>query len=141
MSKKYTSSRRQKINKKTLHIFLGIFVVLLIIVGVYLWKKENPEVYFSLPFSKKIADPTLRNDLYTELVNQLAVNDIKVSYVNFIDNSSIEASLSSGITVLFSTNKDVKQEVASLQLILSRFRIEGRKVNKIDLRFKNAFIE
>lgn len=122
-------------------MLLIIFVLLVIFLGVLFFFSIRPQIYISVPEPGKLVGPSAKNDLYIELVNQLAQNDLGVGYINFLDEQTIEASLSSGIKVLFSTKKDIKREVASLQLILARFRIEGRKVNKIDLRFNNAFIE
>lgn len=88
----------------------------------------------------RIVDPG-KKDPYLFLVNELARKQITVSYLNFLDTNTVEASLSSGIKVIFSLDKDVSKAVTSLQLILSRFRIEGRKIKSIDLRFKNAIVE
>lgn len=89
----------------------------------------------------KLFNPMTDKDKYLILVNQLAKEQIPVSYLNFTTGKTLEASLSSGVKVIFSLDKDIISEVTSLQLILSRFRIEGRKVNRIDLRFKNAVVE
>jgi hypothetical protein len=113
----------------------------LLAAGVAIFVRERPQLYISLPQPGRMVAPSSQNDTYIDLVNQLAQSGLAVSYINFLDNNTIEASLSSGVKVLFSMEKDIKKEVASLQLILGRFKIEGRKVNKIDLRFKNAFIE
>ncbi|MBI3980381.1 hypothetical protein HY345_00090 [Candidatus Microgenomates bacterium] len=128
-------------NKKKAQLLLLVLLLILIIFGVFIIYKNKPQVFISIPQPGKLVGPSANRDLYVDLVNLLAQNQLSVSYLNFIDNETIEASLSSGIKVIFTTKKDIKEEVASLQLILARFRIEGRKVNKIDLRFKNAFIE
>lgn len=45
-----------------------------------------------------------------------------------------------GIDVVFPTDKDPQVLVGSLQFIMSRFTIEGKKPVKIDLRFKNPVV-
>lgn len=139
--KPHLAFRKSKVSKKKLQIILIITILGLVALGVAIFLKEKPQFYFSLPQPGRMVAPSSQNDTYIDLVNQLAQSGLSISYINFLDNNTIEASLSSGIRVIFSTEKDIKEEVASLQLILGRFKIEGRKVNKIDLRFKNAFIE
>lgn len=45
-----------------------------------------------------------------------------------------------GLDVIFPTDKDPQVLVGSLQFIMSRFTIEGKKPVKIDLRFKNPVV-
>jgi hypothetical protein len=92
-------------------------------------------------FDTKLFTPVTGKDKYLLLMNQLAHENIQISYINYLNEEILEASLSSGVKVIFSLDKDIISEVTSLQLILSRFRIEGRKINRIDLRFKNAVVE
>ncbi|EKE12833.1 MAG: hypothetical protein ACD_13C00138G0003 [uncultured bacterium] len=133
--------RKKRVDKKKAQIILIALLLTLFILGIVIVYKNTPQVFITIPQPGKLVGPSTNRDLYVDLVNLLAQNQLSVSYLNFIDNETIEASLSSGVKVLFTTKKDIKEEVASLQLILARFKIEGRKVNKIDLRFKNAFIE
>jgi len=48
--------------------------------------------------------------------------------------------LATGEEVWFEKDKSVEKQAASLQMILSRFRMEGKKVKKIDLRFEKPII-
>lgn len=55
------------------------------------------------------------------------------------EGEEITASIS-GITVLFNFREDLTAQVVSLQLILSRAKIEGRLPRSIDLRFSKPVV-
>ncbi len=42
--------------------------------------------------------------------------------------------------VIISRNKDLKEQISSLQLILSRFTIEGKKFSRLDFRFERPVV-
>lgn len=133
--------KKTVIKKKLLHlIILILFIFSLVSGGIFLWIFK-PINFKTVNFtSKKLFNPATNNN-YLILLNQLAKEQINISYLNYLDNETVEASLSSGVKVIFSLKNNPIDLVTSLQLILSRFRIEGRKVNKIDLRFKNPVVE
>lgn len=133
--------KKTVIKKKLLHlIILILFIISLVSGGIILWIFK-PINFKTVNFtSKKLFNPATNNN-YLILLNQLANEQINISYLNYLDNETVEASLSSGVKVIFSLKDNPIDLVTSLQLILSRFRIEGRKVNKIDLRFKNPVVE
>lgn len=128
-----------RINKKITKIVIFLFLLIPLFTGLYFGLKYKAELERAV--NNKIFSPLVLQDNYSLLLNTLAQQEINAVNFTFLDNSTVLASLSAGTKVLFSLNKDVIPQAASLQLILSRFRIEGRKVNKIDLRFKNVFIE
>lgn len=128
-----------KINKKFVRLITVSVLLITSALILYLGNKYSPLLQKKL--DNNIFSPVPGGDNYSLLLNTLAEQNINAVNFTFTGSDSVEASLSSGTKVIFSLNKDVIEQAASLQLILSRFRIEGRKVNKIDLRFKNAFIE
>lgn len=55
-------------------------------------------------------------------------------------DDSISATLKSGGSVIFSSKKDLSSQITSLQLILSRLTIEGKKLKTLDFRFDNPVV-
>lgn len=55
-------------------------------------------------------------------------------------DDSISATLKSGGSVIFSLKKDLSSQITSLQLILSRLTIEGKKLKTLDFRFDNPVV-
>lgn len=137
--------KKTVIKKKILHLIILLFTIIFLVAGGIFWffKPYSLQSLFVEKFKQlnsKLFNPTPNNN-YLILLNQLAQKQIDISYLNYLDEETVEASLTSGIKVTFSLKKDPIGLVTSLQLILSRFRIEGRKINKIDLRFKNPIVE
>lgn len=76
----------------------------------------------------------------------LKVEDIlhknKIEFVNIVKNSdnSESVNLKTGGQVIFSTKKNLDSQVASLQLMLARLTIEGKKLKTLDFRFDNPVV-
>lgn len=56
-------------------------------------------------------------------------------------DQKIVMGMKGGEMVITESNGDIEKEMSSLQLIINRFRIEGRKVDYIDLRFGKPVIK
>lgn len=70
--------------------------------------------------------------------SQLRLFEIKSGRI--VSESTIEFELKEGPLVLFSTQKDLENQLDSLQLISERAKIEGEKPVRIDLRFSKPVI-
>jgi hypothetical protein len=60
--------------------------------------------------------------------------------VEIINSSELAVYLRTGPKVLVSAESNHQQQVDSLQLVLTRTKIEGRKIKEIDLRFDKPVI-
>lgn len=103
-------------------------VLIGIVVFVY-WKQQ-----------KKTLGDYFQKPLTYELVQLLAKNGISFTGLPVILNNNITTSIS-GITVIFSAEKDLGVQVRALQLILPRLKMEERMVREIDLRFGKIIIK
>lgn len=130
---RYVKKNTVKFFGVTLALLVAIVLVIIFLPNMIKWQYKT--------FNNQQINPIVYNDKLQVLTNELASQDIGVTFLNYQNDNTVEASLSSGVKVVFSLDKDIISEVTSLQLILSRFRIEGRKVNNIDLRFKNAVVQ
>ncbi len=111
---------------------LVLIILMLLVFGV--WK-------YGYLLNNSLARPIGSEDNITRLTTMLAQANLPVVSLENVSSDSTVASLSGGLKVQFSLTKDLSSQVATLQVILSRFRIEGRKVNRIDLRFNNAVVK
>lgn len=82
-----------------------------------------------------------RIETASEIIENLKKDEIEVSEVFLTAFGSIEMILGDRTKVLFSGQKNPIAQVASLQLILSSTRIEGRVPRTIDLRFEKPIIK
>lgn len=62
-----------------------------------------------------------------------------ISYIE--DENSFEATLSGNLRIFLTKKQDLSRQVASLQYILNRSKIEGKRPSKIDLRFDKPVIK
>jgi len=130
---------QQKTNRKQKKFFqkikiLSLLFSLLILLGIL------DLVYISL---KKQKSPYI-NPLQTVGGSELA-QDLEKRGVEFEDieegSNFYVLKLNSGETVILSKNKDVLEQLSSLQLILSRFKIEGKVIKNLDFRFSQPVVK
>lgn len=116
--------------------FLAALIVLAM-TGFFI--RNYRQVSFNLFQSEKIIRPMVGRPPEQELAEELKKAGFEVNLLSIESEETIYASLSGGTTVVFKTEEIVKQ-VSSLQLVLSRFKIEGRIPQKIDLRFEKPVV-
>ena len=65
---------------------------------------------------------------------------LSVDSINTGTDSAMHILFKGGQEIIFSENKAIETQIASLQLIMNRLTIEGKQFNRIDLRFDNPVI-
>lgn len=108
-----------------------LFFATTVSLGFFLFQKVKQRVYVS-PVSKQNQDQT--SDINT-IKSLLSEKHVGFSFVSPIDSSSYLITLSAGEEVIITTKKPFIDQVSSLQLVLSRLTIEGKRVSRIDFRF------
>lgn len=128
---------------KKVKITAILIVIITIVLGVVEIWRFWPQIRFKYGylFSRSLIKPIANDDNVTKLTTILSQVNLPIVTLEEVNNTSLVASLSGEVKVKFSLEKDLSSQVATLQVILGRFRIEGRKVHRIDLRFNNAVVE
>lgn len=120
--------KRRKTKSGLIIIFLSL---LLVSVSSILYYRLGRPTFIS-PLSKgDLSDSSLAESIET----LLGKSNIAFSEVKNSTDSSVLVTLANGGTVLFSSKKSFKEQVSSLQPILSRLTIEGKRFKNLDLRF------
>lgn len=128
-----------KKGRKRVRIAIFFLAILLIISTLgYLIKSFRQNDFFLFQ-SEKILKPMTGISSERELVDEFSKTDVRVISLSIIGEKELEASISGGTKILLKTEK-IAQQVSSLQLMLSRFKIEGRIPKKIDLRFEKPIV-
>jgi len=132
MFKAKTKKYRNKILRKiTLLLFLLIVLSLLIVL-------RN---FGSLTNKNSIISPLSRTSSPNVKLEKLLLTEkIPFSKINVASDSSFIVSLAEGGEVNISQKKSLDAQISSLQLILSRLTIEGKKFKFLDLRFDKPVI-
>lgn len=118
-------------------LFLG---VTLLIAGLSIL---SAVVYYSLSLGQdSLLNPLSkeRNSFETQIKSEVEKVSIKTDSVSLNSDGSVTAKLDSGGEVIFAKNKAINSQIASLQLLLSRLTIEGKKLKSLDFRFASPVV-
>jgi hypothetical protein len=105
-------------------------------VGINFLKKQNPVLGI---FSQKMVNPQITPSAEENFRTLLGEYGFIPEGLSFEENQ-ITVILPGGTTILFPRGGDLKFQVASLQFIISRSKIDGRLLKKVDLRFEKPVV-
>lgn len=129
-----------KKSQKRVKTAFFLLVVLLIISTFGFLVRIYRQVEFPPFGEEKILKPISGGgSAENELAQEFKKADLRIISVSITGEKEIEASISGGTKVIFKT-EEIGQQVSSLQLMLTRFKIEGRIPKKIDLRFEKPIV-
>lgn len=135
LSKKRIKKERKRFKIAIVFLFVLIFAAVLGVAKNIDWSEVIT------PFTPiKLIRPIPEKGIEAELKEDLQKMDIEVFDGPKLLGKDLEASISGGIIVLFTTQKDFKDQIASLQLMIERFKIEGKLPKKVDLRFEKTVV-
>lgn len=119
--------------------FVLSFFLFIVISGLYLFQ-IYPQKKISLsPLPKADVKSGTTANINT-LEKLLKQKNISFSFLTPVDEQSFLVGISSGEEVIFSQNKSLDTQVSSLQLIMSRLTIEGKRASRLDFRFDKPVI-
>jgi hypothetical protein len=109
-------------------------------------KKENnnllPLILLSEELNLNIGQKVPKKEIVEAIkfLTNLRLNLLEPKVAKITSPYSLSVWLEDGKEALFSLKKEIQVQVDSLQFILSRSKIEGRKIKKIDLRFDKPVV-
>ncbi len=117
-------------------VLILFFITLIALGGLALWQKGKIRQRF---WPVKAVSPISQPSSVYDLMTLLGKSGLRISQTPVIVDGTIQASVS-GVSVLFAPDKDLAVQVRSLQLVLPRLTMEGKKVLEIDLRFNKVVV-
>jgi len=142
MFRKKRNVRKQKRQlKKVGVIVLAVGAPFIVVGGMVVYAIFFQKIHYLSPLSTKVsAEVGVRedNELAT-LKKNLAEKQIEVSLVT-ASGSGYLVILKNDSSVTFSSQKDINVQISSLQFILSRLTMEGRRFSRLDLSFDKPII-
>lgn len=135
-----TARKRKKRSFKFLIIF--IFTLFIFSTG-YLYFKffKKTEIISPIPeLSQKSKTIKENEDRKNKFQEALTKNKIDFSAISQSSDGSILVELKDGAKINFDQNKNINEQISSLQLMLSRFTIEGKRIDNLDFRYDNPVI-
>lgn len=130
--------------KKIKNIVIVIFCIglLFLTLGIFLYfrKASKPLFLSPIPVENGMTSVT-KSDNSTDLLSK-KLNDKKIQFEKIETNSSsLVVLLKNKTTVIFSRDKDLDLQIASLQFILTRLTMEGKTFESLDFRYNNPVIK
>ncbi len=80
------------------------------------------------------------NDQIEHIRILLKKNNIAFTTVSAFPEGSFTVTLAGGEEIFFSQQKNIESQISSLQLIVSRLTIEGKRFSRLDFRFDEPVI-
>ncbi|RJQ37968.1 hypothetical protein C4559_02715 [Candidatus Microgenomates bacterium] len=135
--------RTRKRNKRKIIFTVCFFGLIFFFVFIFVFKLKP-----NLNFGKKVFISPLALNLkpvsgdsgVKNLESILKKNNISFSSVEISTGSSYLIKTTDGGEVVLSSEKSLENQISSLQLILSRLTIEGKRFERFDFRFDKPII-
>jgi len=135
----FQSKRKLKKEKSKQRLKVAFIILVFLLISITLL------AYLSTHYSfgrKTYISPLAQGKLAAS--NSLEENLISARIFFKTISSSSDGSfvvvLADGGRIILSSKKDIKSQISSLQLILSRLTIEGKKLKTLDFRFDNPVV-
>lgn len=137
-------SRKRNFIKKIINfktVILALISILLLINFFNIVKYKNNPVSATLinPVAGVNSDPAALDEIKAKLQSELAKRSVVYEKIISFNNYYIII-LSGKKEVYITPNKDLAEQITSLQFILNRLTMEGRSFRKLDLRFTKPVI-
>jgi hypothetical protein len=137
--------------KEVLLRYTGVSLILLVIVGTITWFLVSANFRFDKVFSAAVSvlKPQVNEQ---EKVNKLSKEEevkgliekdslFQVSELAKTSEGDIVLTAKEGFAVIFAVEKSLTDQVATLQTILSKARIDNKALKKVDFRFDKTVVE
>lgn len=111
---------------------IASMAIVVFVVSMYFPKKNNSSII--LPFTAVDEAAVLRKDLS-------AVGLAAMSIETASGDGTLIVQIKEGPKVYFSPQEDIKSQVSSLQLIISRLTIEKRNPTLVDFRYNRPIVK
>ena len=125
--------------KKRFLLFLFLSILATIIFFIVQNKRINLNLDFSFLTQRGIVNPLLPPTDEEKLRELLEKSGFQVKEIG-MTNNFLEATVSGNLEILFQKEKDYFSQVASLQFVLNRSKIEGKIPKRIDLRYNKPVL-
>lgn len=139
-------------NKKRPFVILVYYVLLLVIVGLFilfLFQTGIFRLFSRMPFISPIPSTIVsvkgisffsNNDPVSQVKELAKQKNIQVANIEKTSDFSYKMILITGEEIYISSQKPFVSQISSLQLVLSRLTIEGKRIATLDLRFEKPVV-
>ncbi|PIP74991.1 MAG: hypothetical protein CO135_02235 [Candidatus Levybacteria bacterium CG_4_9_14_3_um_filter_35_16] len=136
--KKIVKKRTNRIiRRKRIAIFILLLGIFLSFLSLFL------SVYYNVLFKDLPKNPVSKTRMSALIDLEILLKKKNIQYQKVLPGNdlSLFITLKDEGLVIFSLKRDLSTQTSSLQLILSRLTIEGKRLKKLDFRFDKPIIE
>ncbi|MDP3988472.1 MAG: hypothetical protein Q8P80_05015 [Candidatus Levybacteria bacterium] len=130
--------KKRKLKKNLLSTFF-VFVFLSVCVVFLSYYSQSKKSPFVSPIAWRENNSSVNNRV-KKIEDLLKKNNITFSSVSQASDSSYIIIFSQGEEVVLDSKKPLENQISSLQLMLSRLTIEGKRFARLDFRFEKPVI-
>lgn len=139
LSKRINRKRGKK--KIFFILILVLFLCICFAVTVYFLYGRNKKLFVSpLPLTHLSVVELLKDNDTGQLERALAKKGIGFESITISSDSAYIVQLKTGEEVLMSKTRSLDEQISSLQVILPRLTMEGKRFTRLDLRFDKPVI-
>lgn len=136
--KRKLRDRKQKLTK--LYIFLGLMLFGAVFSYFLSLKLFSPKGFISPLSTNFTTESAYEDDEKIDLIREeLMKQEIEITSIH-PDGDLFTIELENGAEVVLSAKKDLNSQISSLQFILQRLTMEGRRFSRLDLSFDKPVI-
>ena len=84
---------------------------------------------------------TLGQTLNKDVVFLILLEDPRVRSIKYVGQKGIEVQAEEALKILFSREKNLEAQIRSLQMIVKKYRIEGKDLKQVDLRYSQPIVK
>ncbi len=133
---------KKQLNKKRillLSILSGLVGVICVILGVIVLSRE-PVFISPLPFLRSLGLASTNDASKKKIQDFMKAQNIPYKDISLAGKTTYIIKMTENGNAYITTNKDVSEQLSSLQRIHSRLTMEGKKFTRLDLRYDKPVI-
>ncbi len=133
--------RKRRINKYNSKTGFKILLITILFIGLIATFFSFLYIHFYISTYGFISPLSqTKETLLARVEEELEKQNISFGKVTSNSDGSLSVKLKDESEIIFSSKKNVSSQITSLQLMLSRLTIEGKKLKSLDFRFDNPVV-
>lgn len=133
--------RKRRINKYNSKKGIKVILITILFIGLIVTFFTYLYINFYINTYGFISPLSINKDsLLVRVEEGLEKQNISFGKVTTNSDGSLSVKLKDESEIIFSSKKSVTSQITSLQLMLSRLTIEGKKLKSLDFRFDNPVV-
>ena len=84
---------------------------------------------------------TLGQEIGADIVSLILLEEPQISFIKSTGQEGLEVVSNAQLKIFFSRKRDLRQQIENLQKIIQKYKIEGKELSQVDLRYDQPVIK